>query len=230
MRLGLLSELVTIGYDIFPEGENIKLHYRKQDDPPDAAKPLIAELKTCKAEVLKLLKQATENPFPLGSPDTGTELPQPVNPADIMDEILKQTQSDIQCCGKWKTTLEVREIEDEIDRLYKDAVAGERTIEEFRVACLRWKRAGILEPATDHDNGKWDEPMAELIRWFLNYDLPEQPFSISPYEQVLHPARYYEALKRDIEAGPKCPRARYGALQSDLQRLKVYCEGMKPDA
>lgn len=70
----------------------------------------------------------------------------------------------------------------------------------------------------------WDEPMAGLIRWFLNADLPEQPFSPSGYEHILHPATYYKALSRDIQQGPRTPRARYGALQGDLQRLKAYCE------
>jgi len=70
----------------------------------------------------------------------------------------------------------------------------------------------------------WPEPMAGLVRWFENADLPQKPFSPSGYEHILRPATYYEALRRDIRQGPKTPRARYGALQSDLKRLKDYCK------
>jgi hypothetical protein len=71
----------------------------------------------------------------------------------------------------------------------------------------------------------WPEPMTSLVYWFANTkDLPAQPFELSSYETIFHPVRYYEALRRDIEAGPKGPRSRYGVLQGDLQRLKFYCD------
>lgn len=83
-------------------------------------------------------------------------------------------------------------------------------------------RQGVGRPVDLADN--WPEPMAGLIHWFLNADLPKEPFSPSGYEHILRPATYYEALRRDIRQGPKTLRARYGALQSDLKRLKDYCE------
>ena len=83
-------------------------------------------------------------------------------------------------------------------------------------------RQGVGCPVNPAD--VWPKPMRSLIHWFLNADLPKEPFSPSAYEHILHPATYYESLKRDIEAGPRGPRARYGALQGDLQRLKAYCE------
>lgn len=70
----------------------------------------------------------------------------------------------------------------------------------------------------------WNEPMIGLIRWFLNAKLPGRPFELTPYETIRWPAKYYECLRRDISAGPKGPRSRYGALQAGLQRLKMYCE------
>ncbi len=70
------------------------------------------------------------------------------------------------------------------------------------------------------------EPMAGLVKWFLNAQLPEEPFTLSPYERILQPSQYYIALRRDIESGLKGPRSIYGALEDDLQRLKAYCEAI----
>lgn len=50
MRTGLLSELSVIGYEIFLEGETIRLRYQKSDSPPESAKLLIDELRKHKAE------------------------------------------------------------------------------------------------------------------------------------------------------------------------------------
>lgn len=56
MRTGLLSELVSIGYEITLRGEQIRLRYRKPDSPPDRALPLIEELRNCKTEVIDMLR------------------------------------------------------------------------------------------------------------------------------------------------------------------------------
>jgi hypothetical protein len=56
VRPGLLSEIVTMGYEIFLVGEDIGLSYQKQDDPPEIARPLIHELKSYKTEVMEMLK------------------------------------------------------------------------------------------------------------------------------------------------------------------------------
>ncbi len=65
----------------------------------------------------------------------------------------------------------------------------------------------------------WDGEMAALIEWFLTTSPPRSPFTLSKAVVVAHPARWWEALRRDIAAGPHGPRARYGALQQDLRRL-----------
>jgi len=59
MRPGLLSDIVTIGYEILLEGDQVKLHYRRQDNPPDTVKPLIDELRQYKADVVKILKMGS---------------------------------------------------------------------------------------------------------------------------------------------------------------------------
>lgn len=69
MRSGLLSDLKTIGYEIFLEGDHVKLRYRKSGSPPDTVKPLIDELRSCKAEAMNILK--------MGNTCTSTEKSQP---------------------------------------------------------------------------------------------------------------------------------------------------------
>lgn len=56
MRNDLLLDLTTIGYEIFLEGDHVKLRYRKSGSPPDMVKPLIDELRKCKAEVVNILR------------------------------------------------------------------------------------------------------------------------------------------------------------------------------
>ncbi len=65
----------------------------------------------------------------------------------------------------------------------------------------------------------WDAEMLALIRWFLGTHPPTEPFELSRGVTVLRPALWWTATRRDIAAGPGCPRARYGALQQDLRRL-----------
>jgi hypothetical protein len=65
VRSGLLSDLATVGYEIFLEGDHVKLRYRKSGSPPDTVRPLIDELRKYKAEVVNILK--------MGSTDATTE-------------------------------------------------------------------------------------------------------------------------------------------------------------
>ncbi len=65
----------------------------------------------------------------------------------------------------------------------------------------------------------WDSETAALVEWFERTPAPAQPFQLSPGVFVARPNHFWEALRRDIAAGPNGPRARYGALQEDLRRL-----------
>ncbi len=65
----------------------------------------------------------------------------------------------------------------------------------------------------------WDSETAALVEWFERTPAPTQPFQLSPGVFVARPAHFWEALRRDIAAGPSGPRAKYGALQQDLRRL-----------
>jgi hypothetical protein len=96
MRSDLLSDLTAIGYDIALEGDNIKLCYRKPGSPPDVVKPLIKELRSCKADVVDILKA--------GNTISSTEKSEPqsnVNPS---------WPPDVQSLVDWFLTLEPREI------------------------------------------------------------------------------------------------------------------------
>ena len=83
----------------------------------------------------------------------------------------------------------------------------------------------------DHPRGGisssgWDVETAALIAWFRESTPPSEPFVMRrdqmghPFVTVLNPARYWQAVGADIEVGPSGPRARYGALQGDLSRLR----------
>ena len=66
---------------------------------------------------------------------------------------------------------------------------------------------------------RWDAETANLIMWFETTEPPARPFELSRGVVVANPARWWEALRRDIAAGPGVGRAYTGALQQDLRRL-----------
>ena len=144
MRSGLLSDLATVGYEIFLEGDHVKLHYRKSGSPPDTVRPLIDELRRCKAEVVRILRTNT-----LSS-----------------DE--------------------------------------------------------IVHPGASSVAASWPPDVQPLVDWFLVREAPVEPFLLEPHLRVVGPGKFFESLRREIETGPRGPRARMGTLQSDLRKLKAY--------
>lgn len=144
MRNELLLDLTTIGYEIFLEEDHVKLRYRKSGSPPDTVKPLIDELRKCKAEVVNILK--------MGCLIVPTEESQP--PAQV--------------------------------------------------------------------NAEWPPEIQSLVDWFLTLDPPTEPFYLENHLHVVDPVKCFESLRQEIETGPRGPRARLGALQWDLRKLKIY--------
>ena len=144
MRSGLLLDLATVGYEIFLEGDHVKLRYRKSGSPPDTVKPLIDELRSCKAEALNILK--------MGNTCTSTEKSHP--------------------------------------------------------------RADV--------KAVWPPEVQSLVEWFMIQEAPVEPFYLEPHLRVVGPDKFFESLQREIETGPRGPRARLGTLQSDLRKLKAY--------
>ena len=72
-------------------------------------------------------------------------------------------------------------------------------------------------------NGKikslWNTEMTDILLWFETAVLPTKAFQLDPCRQIINPVKFYQALQMDVEAGPKGPRARTGALQEDLKLL-----------
>lgn len=69
---------------------------------------------------------------------------------------------------------------------------------------------------------EWDEALAALADFILLLtpcDLPESPFPLAPGCTVVDGRKYLAKLKLDLKAGPKSPRARYGALQDEMRSL-----------
>ncbi len=89
------------------------------------------------------------------------------------------------------------------------------------------KSAGaIAERLLDHKtevlkalSAEWDAEMLTLIRWFLGTHPPTEPFELSKGVTIIRPALWWTAARRDIAAGPRGARAKYGGLQQDLRRL-----------
>ena len=142
MSNDLLLDLTTIGYEISLEGDHVKLRYRKSGSPPDTVKPLIDELRKCKAEVVNILKRGLIAP---------TEESQP--------------------------PVQVKAV--------------------------------------------WPPKIQSLIYWFFTFDPPKESFYLVPHLLINNPMKFFQSLRLGIETGPRGPRARLGALQSDLRQLKA---------
>jgi len=65
----------------------------------------------------------------------------------------------------------------------------------------------------------WTAEEKTLIDGFLISPTQEAPFQLNACTRVINSDVFYAALRREIEAGPRGVRARYGALQADLRDL-----------
>ena len=66
----------------------------------------------------------------------------------------------------------------------------------------------------------WPPELQSLINWFISTDPPPEPFYLQDHLHVRDPAKFFGMLRHEVEVGPRGPRARTGALQSDLRNLK----------
>ena len=71
----------------------------------------------------------------------------------------------------------------------------------------------------------WDAETARRIEWFMHTEPPSEPFQLYDHVTIIAPARWWQAIRRDIAAGPGVARAMYGALQNDLKRLSELFDG-----
>lgn len=60
----------------------------------------------------------------------------------------------------------------------------------------------------------------ELIRWFSDNRgrLPTEPYRLTPWQNIVNPTRFYEALTNDIAAYPDGPRSH--VIGEDLRSLR----------
>lgn len=77
----------------------------------------------------------------------------------------------------------------------------------------------IEEFQTTPQHLEWKAETAIIIEWFMNAVPPSEPFDLYPHVKVIHPRRFWDAIRRDIAAGPGVVRAETGALQKDIRRL-----------
>ena len=81
---------------------------------------------------------------------------------------------------------------------------------------------------TDKSPSGWDEETIARINWFSKTPPPAEPFQLYPNVWIARPARYWQALRADIAAGPGKARACTGAFQKDLRRLAELFGGPAP--
>ena len=65
-----------------------------------------------------------------------------------------------------------------------------------------------------------DPATEELIRWFSDNRerLPTEPYRLTPWQNIVNPTRFYQALSRDIDAYPDGPRSH--VIGEDLRSLR----------
>lgn len=73
-------------------------------------------------------------------------------------------------------------------------------------------------------NALWPPKVQSLIDWFMKLEPPAESFNLEPHMFVIDPHKFFATIRREIETGPTGPRARTGALQSDLWKLKFIFE------
>ena len=73
----------------------------------------------------------------------------------------------------------------------------------------------------------WSSEDQELVAFFQSsrLRLPLTPFRLTPWQFISDPAKWYRSLEMDIALGPVGSRARMGALQEDLRRLREQVAG-----
>jgi hypothetical protein len=106
------------------------------------------------------------------------------------------------------------------DRLVIDAPAGTLTADDRRL--LQAHKEEFLAAVG------FGPDLAELVLWFHHARavgwLPDEPFTLAPWQQVVDPARFYAALELDIAMGPGGARAKLGGLAACLRRLRAFVE------
>jgi hypothetical protein len=124
----LKSQLEAAGCQLSLDKDNIRFRFAGKQIP-DMARPLLDDLKKCKAEMVALLK-----PDMIEGRRKSLEM--------VADAILEQAVIDINRGGVWQSTPDVRALEDEINRLDRLLMEGLSTIQAFKEIVDKWRHAG----------------------------------------------------------------------------------------
>ena len=65
----------------------------------------------------------------------------------------------------------------------------------------------------------WDQQTKQYIDWFICTELPIEDFELAPGTRVLDPAKFYSAIRSQIETGPSLGRALTATLAENLRLL-----------
>lgn len=85
--------------------------------------------------------------------------------------------------------------------------------------------------ATSDASRSWPHKDQELIYWFHTRGrevLPSDPFELHGGVRIVDPGLFADRLHQDIGTGPGGPRARTGALISDLRLLRELVDKPAP--
>ena len=77
-----------------------------------------------------------------------------------------------------------------------------------------------IRPESDI-SAEWPPEVQSLVNWFMTLTPPTESFCLEPHLLIADPVKFFQSLRREIETGPRGPRARRGALQWDLWDLKA---------
>jgi len=144
MRAGLLTEIDNIGCDIYVEGNNLKVSYRRSGIPPETVYPLIDELRKHKAEVIDLLKANATKPSPLWSNphQEGTREARLASLEMLMDAILLTGIDRIRkSVTSFTRTVAFSQAEANIIAIRQSVFAGRVRVLEYQQAVDQWVRA-----------------------------------------------------------------------------------------
>ena len=135
----LKNQLESFGFQLFPEGNNIRYRFFGKKIPDDA-KPLLQELARCKKEIIHLLNKTNntiwKNPYPLGSPAAREE-----SLLQIMDTKFESTFSRVAAIWPqgFVSTQEILTAEDEVARIQSLVLSGKAKLADFQKAVGVWE-------------------------------------------------------------------------------------------
>ena len=212
--ISTLTRLRTLGYTLSLDGDSIKCQWQGEGQP-DAreARPLLEALKTRKAEVLEILRAEAvlslpPSAFPAWASCEAARLVEIPNPAE--------RAAGLEAFEKVCATFDSLPGQAKQEALQSNATAP--VIADYAPEIPPELLGYTPAPA------EWSATDNELVTWFVNAletgALPAEPFSLWPHERVTDPPAFFAALQADIERGPGGARARTGAPQKRLQRLR----------